>query len=76
MVYTIYMHHIPHTKEKGFVSTIILVVIALIILQFVFHVNVLTILQSPQVQVVSNFIVKYTLIAWYGLVHLYQTLTT
>lgn len=75
MVYTIHMQHAPHSNKKGFISTIILVVVALLILQFAFDINVLAILQSPQLQAFSNFVIKYTLIAWHGLVRLYQAIT-
>lgn len=70
------MHVAHHTHQKGFISTIVLVVIALLVLQFVFHVDVLAILQSPTMLVISNFIIKYSLIAWHGIVDLYKMITT
>lgn len=70
------MHHAPQTREKGFITTIVLVIIALLILQFAFHIDILAILQSPYLQAFSNFVIKYTLIAWHGLVALYQAITT
>jgi hypothetical protein len=62
--------------NKGFVSTIILIIIALLTLQFAFHIDVLAILQSPPMLAISHFVIKYSVIAWNGLVDLYQTVTT
>jgi len=70
------MQHTSHIPQKGFISAIILVIIALFILQFAFHIDVLAILQSPQLQVISNFVIKYSLIAWHGLVDLYHNVTS
>lgn len=70
------MNKAPHISQKGFISTFLLVIIALITLQFAFHIDVLAILQSPYLQAFSNFVIKYALIAWHGLVSLYHAITT
>ncbi len=62
--------------NKGFIGTSVLVIIALLTLQFVFHVDVLAILQSPPMLTISHAIIKYALIAWHGIVTLYQMITT
>lgn len=62
--------------NKGFISTIILVIIALLTLQFAFHIDVLAILQSPPMLAISQFVIKYSIIAWHGLVDLYHIITT
>lgn len=66
------MNNALDMKQKGFISTFILVIVALLTLQFVFHVDVLAILQSPPMLTISHFIIKYTLIAWGGIVSLYN----
>ncbi len=76
LVYTVYMDVTYNVNEKGFISTIVLVIIALITLQFAFHIDVLAILQSPYLKTFSDFVIKYALVAWHGLVALYNALTT
>lgn len=58
--------------NNGFIGTFILVIIGLLTLQFAFHIDVLAILQSPQMVYISQFIIKYSLIAWNGIVDLYH----
>ena len=44
------------SKQSGFISTIILIIIALIILEFVFHIDIIQVLQSPKVQHFSQIL--------------------
>lgn len=66
----------PHTAQKGFISAIILVIVALFTLHFAFDIDILAILQSSYLRAISDFVIKYSLIAWHGLVSLYQFITT
>ena len=70
--YSIHMKKAPVVLQKGFISTFVLVVVALLTLQFAFHIDVLAILQSPPMLTISHFIITYTLIAWDGIVNLYN----
>ncbi|MCX6703516.1 MAG: hypothetical protein NTV02_02430 [Candidatus Zambryskibacteria bacterium] len=73
------MKKVPLFVQKtrsGFIGIIVLVIIALATLQFAFHIDVLAILQSPEMQKVSNFVITYSKIAWQGIVDLYKNITT
>jgi hypothetical protein len=63
-------------SQKGFIGTFVLVIGALLTLQFAFHIDVLAILQSPPMLTISHFIIRYTLIAWEGVVSLYKLIVT
>ncbi len=62
--------------NKGFIGTFVLVIVALLTLQFAFHIDVLAILQSPPMLTISHAIIKYALVAWHGIVSVYQMITT
>lgn len=64
------------TRNRGFIGAIALIVGALLILQFAYHIDVLAILQSPQIVAISNFVITYSLIAWHGIVEVYRNITT
>lgn len=70
------MNRVFYVSQKGFIGTFLLVIVALLTLQFAFRIDILTILQSPPMLTISHTIIKYALIAWHGLVSLYQTITT
>lgn len=72
MLYSKYMNNIFSVSQKGFIATFVLVIIALLTLQFAFHIDVLVILQSPPMLTISYAIIKYALIAWDGIVNLYH----
>ncbi|MHB1316386.1 MAG: hypothetical protein ACYCZW_00835 [Minisyncoccota bacterium] len=68
------MKKISLLNRQGFIGTFILIIIALVTLQFAFKVDVLSILQSPQLQVISNFVIKWALIIWHWFVGIYQSI--
>ena len=56
------MNH--HTKQSGFVSTIIVIVAAILILQFVFHVDVVGFIKSARVSEWVGYIKTVILALW------------
>jgi len=62
----------PRT-QSGFIGATVLVVIAFILLQFVFNIDIIHILQTPPVSTVSEYIVVHAINAWQWAVSTYNT---
>lgn len=60
--------------QSGFIGAITLVVIAFVLLQFVFNIDIIHILQTPPVSTVSEYIVVHAINAWQWAVDTYNAL--
>lgn len=58
----------PHT-QSGFIKTIILIVVAIIVLKFWFHIDVLSYLTSGQVSEWLLYVKKVVLVVWDNILH-------
>lgn len=43
-------------NQKGFIGAIVLIVVALVLLQYIFHIDIIAYLQSPKIVEIVNYI--------------------
>ena len=50
--------------ERGFISTIFSIIAALVLLQLVFHVDVISFLKSPDLGEVVSYLKRFIILVW------------
>lgn len=59
----------PASQESGFITTIVLIVVAIIVLKFWFHIDVIAYLTSGQVGEWLAYVKKVIVVVWDNILH-------